>query len=244
MTQKIIEIRNLYFSYPDGKEALNNISFNVFERESLGIVGPNGAGKSTLFLHLNGLLRGKGSIKICGLDMQDSNLLAIRKKVGLVFQNPDNQLFMPTVFDDVAFGPINLRLSKEEVTATVTEALKEVNMLEVAKRAAHHLSFGEKKKITIATVTAMKPEILVLDEPSSNLDPKGRRDLIKYIKNIKTTKVIATHDLDLVGDVCDRIILLDNGRLITQGSVLDILCDKRLLETHGLEVPLSLSHRP
>ena len=239
MAKKIIEIANLSYSYPDGIKALSNVNLDVFEGESLGIIGPNGAGKSTLLLHLNGLLRGKGIVKISGLDMQHKNLPAIRKKIGLVFQNPDNQLFMPTVFDDVAFGPINLGEIKEKVEASVAAALKEVDMLGAIKRPAHHLSFGEKKRVSIATVLAMEPEIMVLDEPSSNLDPKHRRYLINFLKSLNLTKIIATHDLDLVFDVCSKIVLLDKGKLVAEGDTLRILGDQKLLEAHDLELPFS-----
>lgn len=234
MTKKIIEIRGLNYSYPDGTGALFDINLDVFEGESLGIIGPNGAGKSTLLLHLNGILNGNSHIKVLGLDMIDKNLPQIRSKVGLVFQDPDNQLFMPTVFDDVAFGPINMGLEKDEVLTSITEALKEVDMLESLKRSSHHLSFGEKKRVSIATVLSMRPEILVLDEPSSNLDGKHRRELIKLLKKLTPTKVIATHDLDLVLETCQRVALLDKGRIIRVGNSADILTDKPLLDTHSL----------
>ncbi|KPK40979.1 MAG: cobalt ABC transporter ATP-binding protein [Omnitrophica WOR_2 bacterium SM23_29] len=241
MAQKAIEIKGLNYSYPDGTKALSNVSLDVFGEESLGIIGPNGAGKSTLLLHLNGILRGNSYIKIFGMEVKDENLPQIRSKVGLVFQDPENQLFMPTVFDDVAFGPINMGLSKDEVKASVSEALKKVDMPDFTKRMSYHLSFGEKKRISIATVLSMKPKILVLDEPSSNLDPKHRRELINFLKELKLTKVIATHDLELVLETCSRVIVLDKGRLIAMGNTLDIFRDRPLLEAHNLEVPYSLS---
>lgn len=241
MSKKVIEIRNLNYSYPDGTEALEGISLDIFEGESVGIVGPNGAGKSTFLLHLNGVLRGNNYIKILDLDINDKNLREIRRKVGLVFQDPDSQLFMPTVFDDVAFGPINMGLSKEEVDKAVHQALKEVDMFDSCSRLSHHLSFGEKKRISIATVLSMNLDILALDEPSSNLDPKHRRQLINFLKKITLTKIVASHDLDLVLEVCSKVILLNRGRLIKEGGCLDILKDSSLLEANSLEVPSTLS---
>ncbi|MCX5656998.1 MAG: ABC transporter ATP-binding protein [Candidatus Omnitrophica bacterium] len=241
MSESVLEVRNLNYSYPDGTPALKEINIDVSKGESVGIIGPNGAGKSTFLLHLNGILRGKGNINILDFEMEDRNLSCIRKAVGLVFQDPDDQLFMPTVFDDVAFGPINMGLSKKEVEDSVIRALKEVDMLNSIRRSAHHLSFGEKKRVAIATVLSMNPEILVLDEPSSNLDPKHRRTLINFLKSLKLTKIVATHDLDLVLEVSSRIILIDNGELIKEGKVLDILSDKNLLEAHGLEIPALLA---
>ena len=232
--QKAIEIKNLNYSYPDGNKALEDITFDILENESVGIIGPNGAGKSTLLLHLNGILKTNGNIKIFGRVLDGNSLAEIRSKVGLIFQDPDNQLFMPTVFDDVAFGPINMNLEKEKVKASVDEALKEVDMLNSINRASHHLSFGEKKRVSIATVLSMKPKILALDEPSSNLDPKHRKDLINFLKAQKLTKIVATHDLELVKDICQKTILLNKGRLITAGLTEDILNNKTLLESHNL----------
>ncbi|MBL7197393.1 MAG: ABC transporter ATP-binding protein [Candidatus Omnitrophica bacterium] len=237
MAKKVIEIKNLNYSYPDGAEALRDIDLDVFEGESVGIIGPNGAGKSTLLLHLNGILRGDNHVRIFELEVNDKNLAQIRSKVGLVFQDPDNQLFMPTVFDDVSFGPINMSLPKKEVEASVNEALKEVDMLGSIRRPSHHLSFGEKRRVSIATVLSMKSQILALDEPSSNLDPKHRRNLINFLKELKLTKIIATHDLDLVLETCSKIVLLNKGKLIVAGKSLDILRDKTLLEKYDLEVP-------
>lgn len=241
MGQKAIEIKNLNYCYPDGTVALSQINLDVFAEESLGIIGPNGAGKSTLLLHLNGILRGNSSIKILGLEMKDENLSRIRSKVGLVFQDPENQLFMPTVFDDVGFGPINMGLKKDEVEISVNKALQEVDMLDSVKRASHHLSFGEKKRISIATVLSMQAKILALDEPSSNLDPRHRRELINLLNTLKLTKIIATHDLDLVLETCRKVILLNKGRIVAAGDTTSILSDKSLLETNSLERPYSLS---
>lgn len=241
MQKKIIDVKNLNYSYPDGTQALKDISLEVFEGETLGVIGPNGAGKSTFLLHLNGILKGKGHIRILDMDLNDKNLKKIRSKVGMVFQDPDNQLFMPTVFEDVAYGPLNMDMKKDEVEEAVVNALKKVDMLYAMKRISHHLSFGEKKRISIATVLSMNPDILVLDEPSSNLDPRHRRDLINFIKSLEITKIIATHDLDMVLDLCSRVVLFNRGTVVADGDVMKILNNKELLELHDLETPLSLS---
>jgi len=240
MVRKVIEIKNLSYSYPDGTIALKNIDLNVSQGDTLGIVGPNGAGKSTLLLHLNGILKANGNIKVLDSELNEKNLKLIRSKVGMVFQDPDNQLFMPTVFEDVAFGPLNMGFSKDEVKAVVRKALEKVDMLDAIGRISHHLSFGEKKRIAIATVLSMNPEILVLDEPTSNLDPKHRRELIKFLKDLDITKIIATHDLEMVLDICSRVVLIDNGAVIASGDTAEILSNKTLLESHSLEVPLSI----
>ena len=241
MTEKAIEIKGLNYSYPDGVAALRAIDLDISEGESIGIIGPNGAGKSTLLLHMNGILRGEGTVRVFGLEMKDENLDKIRSKVGLVFQDPESQLFMPTVSDDVAFGPVNMDMRRDEVKAQVEKALEEVDMSGSEKRAAHHMSFGEKKRISIATVLSMEPRILVFDEPTSNLDPKHRRALIDLLKRLKPTKVVASHDLDMVMEICSRVILLDRGRIAAAGNTPDILGDKGLLEAHSLELPPSFS---
>ncbi|MBN3038211.1 MAG: ABC transporter ATP-binding protein [Candidatus Omnitrophica bacterium] len=222
---KAIEIRDLHYSYPDGTQALRDINLDVLKGESVGIIGPNGAGKSTLLLHLNGILRGSGKIKVMGTEIQDSTLPLVRSRIGLVFQDPDNQLFMPTVFDDVAFGPINMMLPKKEVDAFVKQALAQVGMSDAIERTSHHLSFGEKKRVSIASVLSMRPDILVLDEPSSNLDPKGRKELIALLKGINKTKIIASHDLELVTALCSRYIFLDKGALVKENSTPQDLAD-------------------
>ena len=237
MSRKVIEIRGLNFSYPDGTAALHNINLDVFEGESMGIIGSNGAGKSTLLLHLNGILRGNGAMRILDFDMADRNLSKIRRRVGLVFQDPDNQLFMPTVFDDVSFGPTNMMLSKPDVIKAVTDTLTKIGMQDFAKRSSHHLSFGEKKKISIATVLSMEPEIIALDEPTSNLDPKARYDLIKLLKGIDKTKVIASHDLEMVFELCSRILILDKGVVVKRSSAGEILSNPYLLKEHNLAFP-------
>jgi cobalt/nickel transport system ATP-binding protein len=240
MEQMIVELKDIRFTYPDGTSALAGVNLSVARGQTLGLIGPNGAGKSTLLLHLNGILKQHGSVMISGMAVEDRNLQAIRGKVGLVFQDPDSQLFMPTVFDDVAFGPLNMELPKAAVQDAVISALELVDMLPAMKRSSHHLSFGEKKRISIATVLSMNPQILVLDEPTSNLDPKHRRGLIELLKGLPVTKIIATHDLEFVVEICDRVAVLDRGVIVSQGDVLTVLSNKPLLESHGLEVPHSL----
>lgn len=236
--KKAISIEKLEYTYPDGTKALKGVNLNIFEGECLGLIGPNGAGKSTLLLHLNGILQGNGKIEIMGSEITGRNLDIIRSKVGLVFQDPENQLFMPTVSDDVAFGPINMELKKEEIKARVKEALREVDMADSADRISHHLSFGEKKRVSIATVLSMKPEIMALDEPTSNLDPKSRHELMQLLKNMNKTKIIASHDLDMILDICDRVIILDKGTIVAGGITKKILSDASLLKKHHLLPPL------
>lgn len=240
MNNKIIEIRNLDYSYPDRTRALNNVSLDIFRGESVGIIGPNGAGKSTFLLHMNGVLNGNGSVRIFGLKPEEKNLAGIRRKVGLVFQDSDDQLFMPTVFDDVAFGPLNLDMNEREVRRSVDEALKRVDMMAFVDKTPHHLSVGEKRRVSIATALSMGPELLLLDEPSSNLDPHTRRNLINFLREFEITKIIASHDLDLVLNVCKRVVLLNKGEIIADGDAREILRDKPLLESHKLEAPPSL----
>lgn len=240
MTRKIIEIKELNFSYPDGTAALRGISLDISEGESIGVIGPNGAGKSTLLLHLNGILRGANHIMVFGQEIKEKTLPLVRAKVGLVFQNPDDQLFMPTVLDDVAFGPLNMELDKGQVNQAVQDALKEVDMLDCRGRPSHHLSLGQKKRVSIATVLSMNPEILVLDEPSSDLDPKHRKDLISLLKRLNITKIIATHDLDLVLEVCSRVALLNGGQLAALGTTMEVLNNRRLLEENDLGIPSAL----
>ena len=200
----------------------------------MALVGPNGAGKSTLLLHLNGILRSNGVVKVFGRTVDDKNLKWLRSKVGLVFQNPDDQLFSPTVFDDVAFGPINMGYSEAEVRESVTRALDEVGMTGYEQRSPHHLSVGEKKRIAIATVLAMNPEILVIDEPTANLDPGSKWSLIGLLKTLPMTKIVASHDLELVQALCQRTIILDQGKVIADGATEHILADIPLLVAHGL----------
>ncbi len=235
MARNAVEIKDLNHVYPDGTRALSHLDLHVFEGEAVGLIGPNGAGKSTLLLHLNGILRTDHQIRIFGLDITDNNLPMIRSRVGLVFQDPEHQLFMPTVFDDVGFGPVNMGMKKDDVVRSVQSALEEVDMLSFAERSSHHLSVGEKKRVAIATVLSMHPQILVLDEPSSNLDPKHRRELIHLLKKLTLTKIIATHDLDLVSEICTRVAILDKGRIVAAGPASAILQNKPLLARHDLD---------
>lgn len=233
----VIKVKDLHFAYPDGNEALRGVSFNLCTGDKVALVGPNGAGKSTLMLHLNGILHGRGEIEVGGLPLSPNNLPLIRAKVGLVFQNPDDQLFSPTVFEDVAFGPLHMGLSEEEVPARVEEALAMVHMSRYRDRLSHHLSVGEKKRIAIATVLSMRPEILVLDEPSAGLDPRARRSLIRLIHEMPITMLASTHDMAMVKECFPRTIVMDEGRIVADGLTAEILEDAALLEAHGLEKP-------
>lgn len=238
--KRIIEIKDLNYTYPDGTRALEGIVLDIYEGENLAVIGPNGAGKSTLLLHFNGLLDGGACIKIFDKPILKENLKFIRQKVGLVFQDPQDQLFMPTVYEDVSFGPKNLGLSKDEVEKRVDFTLREVDLMDKKQYLSYHLSLGEQKRVSIATVLSMQPEILVLDEPNSNLDPASRRHLINLLNNLNVTKIIATNDLEMALDTCERVILLDHGKIICDGEIKTTLSNKSLLEAHGLEVPLSL----
>jgi cobalt/nickel transport system ATP-binding protein len=231
---RAVEIENLSFYYPDGQQGLKDINLVVYPGENLAVIGPNGAGKSTLLLHLNGILRGNSIVKIFGLPVEEKNLKEIRRRVGLVFQDPEDQLFSPTVFDDVAFGPINMCYSESEVKQHVTEALNWVGMIGYEQRSPHHLSIGEKKKIAIATVLSLSPELLVLDEPSSNLDPRSKWSLIELLRQLPTTKIVAAHDLELVKALCQRTIILDKGKVVAEGDTTSIINDISLLKAHGL----------
>lgn len=233
----ILQIQDLYFSYPDGHQALRGINLSVCEGEKVALVGPNGAGKSTLMLHLNGILGDNSPVSIAGLEINKENLPMIRALVGLVFQNPDDQLFSPTVFDDVAFGPLHMGLPEEEVYQRVEKALADVHMEDFGSRLSHHLSMGQKKRISIATVLAMQPHILVLDEPSAGLDPRSRRALINFLKELPITMLVSTHDLRMVEDLFPRMVIMDEGRIVADGNTGDLLEDEELLEAHGLESP-------
>lgn len=233
-----IEINHLSFSYPDGTQALHDISLKISPGEKVALVGPNGAGKSTLILHLNGILTGHGSVRVCGLEVAKENLARVRSSVGLVFQSPDDQLFSPTVFDDVAFGPLYQGLPEEQVLLNVDQALEAVHMVAYKKRVSHHLSMGEKKRIAIATVLSMRPEVLVLDEPTGGLDPRSRRSLIHLLGELPLTMLVSTHDMQLVREIFARMIILDDGRVVADGPTQALMNDTTLLEAHGLEKPL------
>lgn len=232
-----IELRNLSFTYPDGRQALDGVDLEVMPGEKVALVGPNGAGKSTLLLLVTGLLKGTGTVRLLGEELDDGNLRRLRSRIGLVFQNPDDQLFSPTVFDDVAYGPLYAGLPAEEVQRRVDWALRQVGMQGFAERLSHHLSLGEKKRVAIATVLAMDPEILLLDEPTGGLDPRARRQLIALLAALPQTMLIATHDMRLVGELLPRTIVLDEGGVAADGPTAEILGDTQLLEAHGLESP-------
>ncbi len=236
-----VEVEGLSFRYPDGTQALANVSFRIAPDEKVALVGPNGSGKSTLLLHLNGILRSAtGSIMIGGLPLSDETLGRIRAAVGLVFQNPDDQLFSPQVYGDVAFGPLHMGLPESEVKARVERALAAVGIADFAQRVSHHLSVGEKKRVALATVLSMMPEILVIDEPSAGLDPRGRRQLIDLLRGLdQQTMLISTHDMRLAYELCPRTIVLDNGGIVADGATTTILNDAELMERHGLESPFS-----
>jgi cobalt transport protein ATP-binding subunit len=230
-----IEITDLSFSYPDQHDALHGVTLHIGADEKAALVGPNGAGKSTLMLHLNGLLMPQqGRLCVGGLEVTEANLGQIRAWVGLVFQNPDDQLFNPKVFDDVAFGPLHMGLSEEEVRRRSLEALAAVGMQGYADRISHHLSIGEKKRIAIATVLSMRPKILVLDEPTAGLDPRARRSLINLLKSMDRTMLVATHDMRMVEEAFPRTIILDGGRVVADGKTARLLKDRALLDQHGL----------
>jgi len=245
MSHHLIEFSDVSFRYPDGTQALRGVSFRITHGEAVGIVGANGAGKSTLLLHMNGLLLPtSGSVAVGGIPVTARTRPEIRRRVGMVFQNPEDQLFMPTVFEDVAFGPLNMGLPPDQVRVRVDEALSRVEARALAGRPPHHLSGGQKSAVAIATVIAMDPAILVLDEPASGLDPRGRRSLIGLLRGFSHTKVVASHDLDLVLDVCDRCLVLREGAVVADGPAREILSDPVLMEENGLELPLTLQGRP
>lgn len=232
-----VAISDLSFSYPDGTPALRGVDLVIPSGQAVAVIGPNGAGKSTLLLHLNGILRGEGSIRIFGLPIADDTLREIRRRVGVVFQDPDDQLFLTTVYEDVAFGPNNMGLPPAEVAERTHAALAAVGLEELGDRAAHHLSFGQKKRVATATVLSMQPDVLVLDEPSSNLDPRARRHLVEILATLPVTKVIVTHDLPYAYQTCERAVILSDGRVVADGDIGDILRDAELLAAYELELP-------
>jgi len=244
MSQPVVALRGLSYAYPDGQQALRGVSFAIGAGESVGLIGSNGAGKSTLLLHLNGVLKpAAGEVLIHDLPVMAANLAEVRQRVGLVFQDPDDQLFMPTVQDDVAFGPLNMGLPLGEVQVRVAQALATVGASHLATRAPYRLSGGEKRLVAIAGVLAMSPSILVLDEPSAGLDPATRRRLIQLLTGIKHTRLIATHDLDLVLDLCTRVLVMREGVIEADASPEVIFADAELLARCHLEMPLSLQRR-
>jgi cobalt/nickel transport system ATP-binding protein len=241
----VLDVRGLAFAYPDGHQALFGVDLHVHQGERVALLGPNGAGKTTLVHHLNGiLLAGAGSVAVSGLPVTKPNLLEIRRRVGVVFQDPDDQLFMPTVRDDVAFGPANLGLRGPELEARVVRALDQVGMAEFADRPPHHLSFGQRRRVAVATVLAMEPEILVMDEPSSNLDPASRRELADIVRSLDVTVLMVTHDLLYALELCERSVILSDGVIVADGPTRDVLGDAELMAAHRLELPFGFVLQP
>jgi cobalt/nickel transport system ATP-binding protein len=245
VSHHIVEVEDLGYAYPDGTQALKGLSFRITHGESVAIVGANGAGKSTLLLHLNGYLEpGAGKVRIGDFPLTRETVSDIRKTVGMVFQDPDDQLFMPTVFEDVAFGPLNLGLPPDEVERRAVESLTRVDALHLRDRPPYRLSGGEKRAVAIATVLAMSPSILVMDEPTSNLDPAARRHFIALLATFAHTKIIATHDLDMVVDLCERTIVMKEGRVAADGPTRDVFADEAFLKDCRLEKPLRMQGCP
>jgi cobalt/nickel transport system ATP-binding protein len=240
----VLDVRGLAYAYPDGHQALYGVDLHVHRGERVALLGPNGAGKTTLVLHLNGILTaGAGSVAVSGLPVEKRHLQEVRRRVGVVFQDPDDQLFMGSVRADVAFGPANLGLRGDALDARVEHALDLVGMREFADRPPHHLSFGQRRRVAVATVLAMEPEILVLDEPSSNLDPASRRELADIIRSLDVTVLMVTHDLPYALELCPRAVVLSEGVIVADGPTLDVLTDDELMREHRLELPFGFDPR-
>jgi cobalt/nickel transport system ATP-binding protein len=245
MSEKSLEISGLAYAYPDGNQALYGVNLSINQGERVALLGPNGAGKTTLVLHLNGIIPTmQGQVRVAGELVDSKNaesIKSVRHKVGIVFQDPDDQLFMPTVGQDVAFGPYNAGLRGIELDKAVKEALELVGMSEFIDRPPHHLSFGQRRRVAVATVLAMKPEILVMDEPSSNLDPAARRELAEIIKSLDVTLLMVTHDLPFAHELCQRAVILSAGVVAADDEISRVLSDKQLLTAHRLELPKGFS---
>ena len=245
MTTPSLEIKDLAFAYPDGNQALFGVNLTVSQGERVALLGPNGAGKTTLVMHMNGIHpAAHGEVRVAGelVNASDkANLRSIRSKVGIVFQDPDDQLFMPTVGEDVAFGPYNMGVRGSELEKVVIDALELVGMAEFKDRPPHHLSFGQRRRVAVATVLAMKPEILVLDEPSSNLDPASRRELADILRSLAITIVMVTHDLPYALELCERSVILSGGIIVADNKTREVLSDKNLLQAHRLELPVGFT---
>lgn len=236
MSEPLLEIEELAYTYGDGTEALRGVDLRIGRGEKVGLVGQNGSGKSTLLMCVSGLFIGRGRVRVDGVELTPSRVKEIRGRVGLIFQSPDDQLFMPTLEDDLAFGPVNLGLAAGEVETRVREAASQMGLSEMLDRPPHHLSMGQKRSAAIASVLAMRPALLVMDEPASNLDPRSRRRLIGILGGLEATLLIASHDLEMVGRVCERVVVIDEGRISADGPAGTILSDGALMERHGLEV--------
>lgn len=242
MNQEYLSVNNISFEYPDGFKALENINLSLSKGERLAVLGPNGAGKTTLILHLNGILGDlNGQIKLNNNSFSEENISKIRKSVGLVFQDPDDQLFMPTVLEDVMFGPKNFGFSGELVKKNSMKALEQVKMLQFIDKPPHHLSFGQKRKVAIASVLASEPELLVLDEPSSNLDPASRRELIDILKNLDVSIILVTHDLPMALEICNRSVILNNGKITANDETYKILKNEKVMADNRLELPFGFA---
>jgi cobalt/nickel transport system ATP-binding protein len=245
MSEKSLEISGLAYAYPDGNQALFGVNLSINQGERVALLGPNGAGKTTLVLHLNGIIPTmQGQVRVAGEVVDSKNaegIKSVRHKVGIVFQDPDDQLFMPTVGQDVAFGPYNAGLRGLELERAVNEALELVGMSEFIDRPPHHLSFGQRRRVAVATVLAMKPEILVMDEPSSNLDPAARRELAEIITSLNITLLMVTHDLPFANELCQRAVILSAGVVAADDEISRVLSDKQLLTAHRLELPKGFS---
>ncbi len=244
MSAPSLDLLNVHYEYPDGHGALAGVDLCLDQGERVALLGPNGAGKTTLVLHLNGVLSPtSGEIRVAGVPIRKDTLAQVRRQVGLVFQDPDDQLFMPTVRADVEFGPANAGLRGAELTAVVDDALRQVGMLDLADRPPHHLSFGQRRRVAVATVLAMSPQVLVLDEPSSNLDPASRRELADILQSLDVTMLMVTHDLPYALQLCPRSVLLSGGKVVADGRTADVLSDESLLQAHRLELPLGFDPR-
>ena len=242
MNQEYLSVNNISFEYPDGFQALENINLSLSKGERLAVLGPNGAGKTTLILHLNGILGDlNGQITLNNNSFSEENISKIRKSVGLVFQDPDDQLFMPTVLEDVMFGPKNFGFSDELVKKNSMKALEQVKMLQFKDKPPHHLSFGQKRKVAIASVLASEPELLVLDEPSSNLDPASRRELIDILKNLDVSIILVTHDLPMALEICNRSVILNNGKITANDETYKILKNEKVMADNRLELPFGFA---
>lgn len=240
----MIEFDNVSFAYESGAPVIKGLSFRIEDGEAVGLIGANGAGKSTIMKLVLGLVQGEGKILVDGIEVNRENLGKVRKKLGFVLQNSDNQMFMPTVYEDMMFGPLNYMVSREDADKKVNEVLDRLGLQYLKNKYNHKISGGEKRMAAIATVLAMEPDAVLMDEPTSALDPYNRRVVINTIKELGQTKIITSHDLDMIMDTCDRVILLSGGEIVADGPAMDILSDRELLEAHHMELPLSLTARP